>query len=91
MTQTRIHSAISQERSGSVLGIRWEVVQRDGHTFMNINNHSIHLHPDELGSFTTHAVTGRWASLAELAQTIIRYHPDLSPLARRTTGEFPIV
>lgn len=70
-------------RAGHHLGMAWRVVQEGGHLALQLGNRSVHLMPDGIGSFVTHAMVGRWRDVEELARAILLYHPDYSPLARR--------
>jgi hypothetical protein len=69
--------------SGTFAGARWQVMLDPERPRIAIDGREIHVVPDGIGSFVTHAMVGRWNDLALLAQAIVRYHPDYSPLARR--------
>lgn len=69
--------------SGEFRGVSWGVTVDGDDVRMTIGGRRIHLTPDGIGSFVTHEMVGRWRDLAELARTILKYHPDYSPLARR--------
>ena len=68
---------------GSVLGVEWQAVIGPERATLTIGRRPVHITADGIGSYITHEMVGRWRDLGELASTIIRYHPDYSPLARR--------
>lgn len=79
-----------QIQRGTFKGAQW-VIRRDGNqAHLEVNGRPVHLRGDGEGGFTTHAMTGRWSNLAELADAIIRFHPEYSPLAR-SGGDNPLV
>ena len=79
---------IRQPLSGIWMGARWNLSWEGTQPHLVVNGRRVRLRPDDVGSFTTHAMTGRWRDLGELAHAIIRFHPRYSPLARR--GGFPV-
>jgi hypothetical protein len=69
--------------SGTFAGARWQVLLDPQRPRISIDGREVHVRPDQFGTFVSHAVFGRWRDLTALAQTIVRHHPDYSPLARR--------
>jgi hypothetical protein len=69
--------------SGTFAGARWQVSLDPRRPRIAIDGREVHVSPDGFGNFVSHAMFGRWSDLAILAQAIVRYHPDYSPLARR--------
>lgn len=69
--------------SGTFMGTRWSVLLDPRNPRIRIDEREIHVDADGHGGFVTHEMFGRWTDLALLAQLIVRYHPDYSPLARR--------
>jgi hypothetical protein len=68
---------------GSVRGMEWQAVIGPRQVSLKVGGKEVHVVRDEIGSFVTHVMNGRWRDIGELASAIIRYHPDYSPLARR--------
>ena len=50
---------------------------------LTINGRRIPVMPDGIGSYVTHVMVWRWRDIEELATSILRWHPDYSPSARR--------
>lgn len=69
--------------SGDLLGVRWTARVEVNHVQLTIGGRAVHVTPDDTGTFVTHEMVGRWPDLRELAEMIIKYHPEYSPLARR--------
>jgi hypothetical protein len=76
-----------RELRGTYRGVEWRAVTGREHATLTIGGRTIHVTPDDVGSFVSHAIVGRWRDLEEMAMALLRYHPDYSPLARRPGNE----
>lgn len=70
-------------RQGTHMGVSWSFQpSSDRMATLTIGDRQLHLYADAQNGWRTHAMEGRWTDVATLAQNIIRFHPDYSPLAR---------
>jgi hypothetical protein len=69
--------------SGTTLGVQWSVFTDPAHPRIVIGTQEIPLTPAPGGGFTTHMAFGTWTDLGQLADQIVRVHPEFNPLARR--------
>jgi hypothetical protein len=69
--------------SGTFGGVEWRAILDPQRPRIVIDGREVDVKADGFGGFVTHQMFGRWYDLGELAQAIVRFHPDYSPLARR--------
>jgi hypothetical protein len=67
---------------GRCAGATWKVLLLPARPRIWSDGREVHVRADGFGNFVTHEMFGRWPDLAHLAQLIVRFHPDYSPLAR---------
>jgi hypothetical protein len=72
--------------SGEFLGTHWTISYEGADAMITIGDQRIHVQGDGHGGYTCHEIVGRWQHPGEIADALVRYHPDYSPLARRGGG-----
>ena len=71
----------ADDKSGEILGVAWSVAEIDGATVLSIGERQLVLERADGPCFVTDALHGCWESPAEIAEQLIRFSPDYSPLA----------
>ena len=69
------------ERAGVELGAKWTLEQSGTTYSLHIGDKMVPLERDSLGCFRTLQLFGSWPTPALIAQQLLRYSPDFSPLA----------
>ena len=77
-----LDGASAQVLSGSFRGQRWQAAVGADAVPLTIDGRQIPIVRDEIGSYVSHAMVGRWPDIEELAVAILRWHPDYSRWAR---------
>ncbi|HWB82134.1 MAG TPA: hypothetical protein VG755_44530 [Nannocystaceae bacterium] len=73
---------VERATRGEFLGTEWSISWEGDHPIITIGDRRVHVEPDGHGGFITHELAGRWSDPSEIADLLVRYHPDYSPLAR---------
>lgn len=71
-------------RSGEFLGVPWSIAFEGEDAVISIGEQRVHVHADGQGGFVSHEVVGRWRDPSQIADVLLRFHPDFSPLASQT-------
>lgn len=67
--------------TGAVLGVPWSFEEVDGQPRLRIGDHVVVLELLDGPCYATHELHGCWPGPAEIAEQLIRFSPNLSPLA----------
>lgn len=79
-TEPRVAPAAATE--GEVLGVAWRLEAQDGQAALRLGDRLVPIQRDADGCYVTDALHGCWPDPAAIAEQLLRFSPDHSPLAR---------